>query len=412
MKRIIAKHQALLIHWWLTDKFPQQHIDNIFLYHPTGFKNVIRNYYRTWLVHPLKRRFAKYYLLFLKTFFGLKVIGITGSSGKTTTKEMLASILSLKGKTVYSFANIDPIYNIPATILRCRVSTKFLILEMGVEYPGEMDFYLWLAKPDLAVITNIYPTHTKFLKDINGVNKEKSKIIQCLNANNIAVLNFENRFLKQLKNQVKAKIEWFGNGSEIFATNVKINSNFYTEFVLNYHQKKEKMTIPIVGEPFVKDALAVISIALCLSINVNKIKQGLTNFNLSEHRMSIKKLESGSILVDDSYNNNPESAKKAVSTLKELSKNKKTILVFGDMLELGKNEIKYHQEIGRFISKIGVDYVIGVGKLSKYVVLNKRLAFETWDQALPALKPLLKKNTIVLIKGSRAMQLDKLVDHL
>src|SRR3989344_2587811 len=138
------------------------------------------------LIHPIKRRISKLYLIFLRRFFGLKVIGITGSAGKTSTKEMIISILSLKARTVASFANIDPVYNIPTTILRCTPLTKYLVLEMGVEYPNEMDFYLWLVKPDVGVITNIFPTHTLFLKDIEGVYKEKSKLIK---NTKIAILN-------------------------------------------------------------------------------------------------------------------------------------------------------------------------------------------------------------------------------
>ncbi len=109
-------------------------------------------YVLRWFIHPIKRKIAKYYLAFLKRFFGIKIIGITGSVGKTTTKEMVASTLKLQGPTVCSYANIDQIYNLPTTILRARPWTKYLVLEMGVEYPGEMDFYLWLAKPDIGVI--------------------------------------------------------------------------------------------------------------------------------------------------------------------------------------------------------------------------------------------------------------------
>ena len=165
--------------------------------------------FKKWVIHPIKRRVAKYYLWFLRKFTSIKVIGITGSAGKTTTKEMLASILKLDEKTVYSFANIDPVYNIPTTILKCTLSTKYLILEMGVEYPGEMDFYLWLAQPDIGVITNIFPTHTEFLKDIEGVLEEKSKLIKSLSKNSFAVLNESDSRLKSLVNKTKAKIIWF-----------------------------------------------------------------------------------------------------------------------------------------------------------------------------------------------------------
>jgi UDP-N-acetylmuramoyl-tripeptide--D-alanyl-D-alanine ligase len=401
-----------IVNWWLTPKFPQKHIDNLFLYNPTGIKNKIRNYYRTWIVHPLKRRFSKVYLQFLQSCCNLKVISITGSSGKTTTKEMLASILSLEGETVYSYANIDPVYNIPTTILRCTPKTKYLILEFGVEYPNEMDFYLWLAKPNVGIITNIYPTHTKFLHDVNGVCKEKSKLVRKMDSKSVAVLNFENLYLRKLNKKLESKIIWFGKESANFASNIKINSDFSTQFILNYGLKKAKILIPIAGEQFVSDALAAISAAFALSVNVNNIKKGLRSFNECDHRMSIKKLKSGAILIDDSYNNNPESAKMAIRTLKEISKDKKSVLVFGDMLELGKDEIKYHKEVAAVAKVNNIDHVVSVGNLSKIIANKRSNVFSNWEKALPKVKELSKEKVAILIKGSRGMQLDKIVDKL
>src|SRR3989338_4284515 len=123
---------------------------------------------------------------------------------------MVTSILRQKGKTVSSYANIDPIYNIPSTILKCRPTTRFLVLEMGVEYPGEMDFYLWLAKPDIAVLTNIFPTHTQFFKDTAGVFREKSKLVRSLSKSDIAVLNSDDAKVRSLKNEIKSKIILYG----------------------------------------------------------------------------------------------------------------------------------------------------------------------------------------------------------
>src|SRR5579859_7997424 len=194
-----------IVRWWQVSSLPEAHVWISKDRRPVGLKNVVRVYFRKWFVHPIKRRVAKYYLIFLKKFRGLTVIGITGSSGKTTTKEMLASILKLKGETIASFANIDPVYNIPTTILKCKPSTKYLVLEMGIEYPGEMDFYIWLAKPDVGVITNIYPTHTLFFGDETGVAKEKGKLVKTLGKNKTAVLNIENKYLLEIGQKVKSK---------------------------------------------------------------------------------------------------------------------------------------------------------------------------------------------------------------
>ncbi|NMD01040.1 MAG: hypothetical protein GYA62_15160, partial [Bacteroidales bacterium] len=155
------KKQNTFVQWWQTPEFPLIHLSD-----RTSF-------IKKWFFHPIKRRVARLYLKILQSSTDIKVIGITGSAGKTTTKEVLASILKEDGKTVFSKENIDPIYNIPTTILKTPPSTKYLILEMGVEYLGEMDFYLWLAKPDVGIITNIFPTHLEFLKNVEGVMTEK-----------------------------------------------------------------------------------------------------------------------------------------------------------------------------------------------------------------------------------------------
>jgi len=145
-------------------------------------------------IHPIKRRIAKAWVYILQRYFGLVVVGITGSAGKTTTKEMLASILSLKGITQYSYANIDPVYNIPTTILKCSPKTKYLVLELGIEYPGEMDFYGWIVKLDISVITNISATHTEYFGDEYGVYIEKTKLLNYTKS--FCVLNKDNKYLK------------------------------------------------------------------------------------------------------------------------------------------------------------------------------------------------------------------------
>src|SRR5258706_238902 len=196
-----------IIKWWVTPKLP---LDDVFAKH---------NFISQWITHPVKRRLAKWYLSYLKAITDIKVIGITGSAGKTTTKEMLASILKLDGKTVYSSKNVDSVYNIPNTILKTPPGTKYLILEMGVEYPGEMDFYLWLAKPDIGVITNIFPTHIEYLKNEEGVLKEKSKLVLNLSENSAAVLNSTNTDIKKLAEKIKAKVIWIPKNSDPLGKN-------------------------------------------------------------------------------------------------------------------------------------------------------------------------------------------------
>src|SRR3990167_7005050 len=371
------------------------------------------------LIHPIKRRVAKCYLVLLRKVFGIKVVGITGSAGKSTTKEMAASILGESGKTVASYANFDPVFNIPSTILKCSPQTRFLVLEMGVEYPGEMDFYLWLAKPDIGLITNIHPAHTEFFKNIQGIGQEKGKLVRVLNSKGYAVLNKENKNLRELSREVKAKIVWYGKGGEIEAENITYAGGSGSIFTLVIDKNKLVVQLPIVGEQFVNNALGASAIALCLGIRPQDIKKGLEKFKPLEHSMATQVLKGGALLLDDSYNNNPEAAKEALKTLKKVAGQRKMIVVFGDMLELGSLSPSAHKELGKTISSMGVDSIIGVGKASKDLITTAKPNLgdnATWvanaDQVLAVLKPLLKRDTVVLIKGSRGVGLDRLVAKL
>lgn len=363
-----------IIQWWLTPKFPLIHLND-----KTSF-------IKKWLFHPIKRRLARFYLKFLQMFTPIKVIGITGSAGKTTTKEMLASILSLDGKTAYSKDNIDPIYNIPTTILSTSIGTKYLILEMGVEYPGEMDFYLWLARPDIGAITNIFPTHLEFLKDIKGVLEEKSKLVLSLDEQDVAILNLNDKLLKDISIKIKAKIEWFKS----------------------------------INDQNIDNATLAATIADYLSIPKNKIMNGLKISKRPQHRLSFFRSPIGAVILDDSYNSNPQAL---LSTLKlfgnKAGKNNK-IAVLGEMKELGKFEEKFHRDIGRVIAKQNFQAVIGIGGSMKYLVdeinksnnYTKAVFVNSLGEAISVIKPYLIKDNYILIKGSHSVGLDKLADTL
>lgn len=409
-----------IVQWWVTPKLP---IDHIFIppeKRPKGINEIFRVYIRKWLIHPIKRRLAKYYLIFLKKFFGIKVIAITGSAGKTTTKEMLFAILRQKDKTVASFKNIDPVYNIPMTILKCTPATKFLILEFGVEYPGEMEFYLWLAQPDIGVITNIYPTHTQFFKDTNGVAEEKANLLKSLPKDGFAILNNENKYTRSFAKKTKAKVIRFGEGGQVRAENTVLDKSLKTNFTLVIKKDKIDVQLSFPGRQFVYNALAAVSTAHVLGVSREKIKKGLESHDKPEHRMDLVRLHSGALLLDDSYNNNPEAAKESLRTFKEIAGNKETIVVFGDMLELGNFEKEYHRELGEFISSLDIRFLIGVGELSRVLTdsASKKMAknriFWVKNEARvdKILKPLLNVGSAVLIKGSRSIGLDKLVSRL
>lgn len=369
-----------IISWWVTPKLPVQDVFELPLLMNRSLLAKSVHIISQWLVHPIKRRLARWYLKILQRFTNIKVIAVTGSAGKSTTVQIISSILSGSAKTLSTPPSIDPIYNVPNTILKCRPGIKYLVLEMSVEYPGEMDYYLWLARPDVGVITNIFPTHTEFLGSADGVLKEKSKLVLSLPKNGTAVLNGEDSRLKSLEGKIKARIVWF------------------------------------IGE----NSDTARSVAKIFGVAENDIESGLKNYIHPKHRLEMIKLKSGAVVLDDSYNSNPEALLATLKKFNVLAGKNTKIAVLGDMKELGKIEESEHRRAGREIAKSGFDAVIGVGSLVKFlldeVVKNskgtKTFLFPTEEGVISALKPLLNKRVYVLIKGSRSVGLDKVVSRL
>jgi UDP-N-acetylmuramoyl-tripeptide--D-alanyl-D-alanine ligase len=409
-----------LLRWWASPKLPLVHVFITPENRPKGIRNILRVYFRKWIIHPIKRRTAKYYLFILQRLFGLKVVAITGSAGKTTTKEMLASIFGGVGTTIYSYKNIDPVYNIPTTVFKCRPWTKFLVLEFGVEYPGEMEFYLWLAKPRVGVITNIYPTHTLFFKDEFGVAKEKTVLVKSLDKSSFAVLNKDSKHLVKSSKQVKAKRIWFGKKADVSSGKLLITKSFKTKFNLSVNSKTVSIELPTIGKQFVENSLAAAAAAHVYGVSLDKIKKGLEKYQSPEHRMKVLRHKTGAILLDDSYNNNPQAAKAGIEVFTSVFKGKKKVIVFGDMLELGKLEEKYHRDIGSKLAALNVEAVIGVGKLAQFTIdqikkeNSKTKCFTVLKSGdvYSLLPPFLNGEFAIFIKGSRSIGLDKTVESL
>lgn len=351
-----------ILQWWVGYKLPLVHVKL-----NSGFKKVIADL----AYHPIRRRIVRFYVRLLQHIFGLKVIAITGSAGKTTVKETIASLLSQKGKTVYSLDNIDPIFNIPSTILKCRPDTKYLVLEFGVEYPNEMDFYLWLVKPETGVITNIFPTHTLYFGDRSGVFNEKKKLVE---NTKFAVLNSNDEYLITLKNKLNSTISWFKVGKTFIDTNIN----------------------------------AAMKVANIYNVSERYIKKGLKNCKTLKHRFSIIKHKSGAVIVDDTYNSNPEAFIQSVDYFNKIAGKNKKILVIGDMLELGELAKSEHLRIGRYLKKGKYLKILGVGDLVKYITND----INDLKSVAKQLETYLKPKTYIFLKGSRSMHLDFIVDHL
>lgn len=338
-----------------------------------------------WFFHPIKRRLARYYLWLLQNLFGLKVIAITGSVGKTTTKDMLASILASQGPTVATTANITPTYNIPTTILHCTPFTKYLILEMGIEYIGDMHFYTWLARPDIAIITAVNLTHTLHFGDLKTVAYEKGLIGK------------------------SAKYLLIPDSDP----NIEINTSGQ---VIKVKTEDFKLPDNLIGDHFKLNASLAIAAAKILGIPTTHNSQ-LETFNPPPHRMNLIKLKNGSYLIDDTYNANPLATKEALKALVETAnKLKKTpVFVFGQMNELGKYEEFAHTEIGLEIRKLGIRNLFCLGPATIHTIKSAGHGkyFDDQKGLYEGLKYIIRDTKyVILIKASRGWHLEDLVKKL
>lgn len=367
-------------------------------------------------LHISKEKIAKSYLNFLK---GTKIIGITGSVGKTSTQNAIYKVLSQKYKTVVGEENLDPTFRIPSTILKTKLWDKYLILEYGVEHPGDMDHYLNVVKPNIAIITKIAPTHTKYFMDIKGVAIEKSKILIDLKASDFAILNADDKESVNLATLTRAKVLWFGQSAK---KGVKI-SNFSqsltgSKFRIHYAGKSAHVSWKIVGKHHLLSAYIAATVGIISNLTLKQIAKGLSQLKSPKHRLNV--LTVGNInILDDTYNSSPSAAKESLKTLVELGKSKKKIAIMGEMKDLGTQSEQLHSELGDTISKLRINYLITIGPLASNIAKNTGENFKgtvlqvaNTKEAIKILKNLTISKSLILIKGSRHAHLERIVRFL
>ncbi|MDO8619093.1 MAG: UDP-N-acetylmuramoyl-tripeptide--D-alanyl-D-alanine ligase [Candidatus Daviesbacteria bacterium] len=349
-------------------------------------------------------------------------VGVTGSVGKTTAISAAAAVLSQKYKILTTKPNLDPILNIPKTILSIRPGIKKVILEMGVEYKGEMDFYLSLVRPKTAIVTRISHAHSEFLGSLDEIYMEKGQLIKQLPSSGTAILNGDDIYCRKLSEETKAAVVFFGRDQKtatIWAGNVKIE-NFKTTFELNYGVERVKVNYQLLGEHQIYPALAAAALGVVEDISLIKIKKALESITPAEHRLQALVGPNGSTILDDTYNSSPAAAEAAIDTLTQVPARHR-ILVLGEMRELGVYSEKLHRDLAKKISKEKIDMVIlGQGEttyiadeLQSLGFIDERLLTNLQNsQIVSYLLKTLSRGDVCLIKGSRAVRLDEVVKRV
>lgn len=363
----------------------------------------------------LARQYAKIYP-------GQIFIGITGSVGKTTCVKASMAVLSQKFKTLATKPNLEPILNIPTTLLRVNPRLQKVILEMGIEDKGEMDFYLSLIKPKTVIVTKIAFAHSEFLGDLDEIIEEKGKLIEQLDESGVAVLNFDDPYCRKLAKKCKGSIVYYGTDPQnctIWAGNIKVE-NFKTTFELNLGVERVKINFQLLGFHQVYCALAAAALGVVNDVPLTKIKLGLELVQPSEHMMQVVVGPNGSIILDDTYNSSPSALDAAIDTLLQISARRR-VLVLGEMKDLGKYSEMLHRQIAQKIFKEKIDLIfLGQGDAQIIASELKNLGF--WEERIEAdlqnsqiVGKLLKnlgKGDVVLIKGSPSVRLDEVVKRI
>jgi UDP-N-acetylmuramoyl-tripeptide--D-alanyl-D-alanine ligase len=348
----------------------------------------------------------------------IPVVAITGSNGKTTVKEMVSSILSVVSEVHATSGNLNNEIGVPLTLFGLDKKHQYAVIEMGANHPGEIEWLSSIARPNVAVITQCAPAHLEGFGSVEGVAKAKAEIYSGLQESGTAIINADDDYASYWKetcqhlNQVSFGIK--SNAANVTARNIKvITENNSIQFELICDQGSIEILLPLSGEHNVMNALAAVACCLSLDVSLSSIKTGLENMSPVKGRLQIKTGKNEVRIIDDTYNANPTSLKAALKVLSQYKGSK--YLILGDMGELGDTEVQLHKEAGELARIEGVDKLFAIGELSKNAVQvfgEDALHFESHDELNQVLLNQLDKNATVLIKGSRAMQMERVVNSL
>lgn len=346
----------------------------------------------------------------------VKIIGITGSSGKTSTKDILFSILKEKFTVKKNKGNLNNHIGVPLTLFRLDGSEDIFIVEMGMSGFGEIKLLCEIANPQIGLITNVGRAHIEFFESVKDIARAKGELVESLGEDNLAVLNYDNKYTEILNNLLKeeTKAQYFGfNKKADFYINEYNYLDEGMEFELANNNYSNKFKTNLYGKYNLYNIIAAVTVARNLNIEWNLIKKALRNVKLTGLRSEIKNIN-GIKFINDCYNANPSSMKNAINMLKNISGNKK-IAILGDMLELGEIKKKAHKEIGTYIAGNGIDYLITTGELGIYISeaavkskmdKNSVKHFKKKEEIPDFLDEIIETNDVVLLKGSRGMKME------
>ena len=353
---------------------------------------------------------------FYKGLFGVKMIGITGSVGKTTTKEMVASVLEQQFCVLKTEGNLNNQTGVPQNLLRLLPEHEVAVIEMGTNHFGEIRSLSKMARPDFCFLTNIGQAHIEHLGSREGILKAKSEMLEYMREDGRVFVNGDDEYLWTLK-ETRSDVTTFGIGTQndIYTTDIREMGLEGSDFTAHFDGKEMAIHVPSPGRHMIYNALAAIAAGLALYMEPEKIARGIAGYTPISGRMCIEKAN-GLTVLNDAYNANPGSMKAAIDVL-SYAKGRK-VCVLGDMFELGDKAEEYHRQVGSYAAKKGIDEILCVGELAKgiYDGASERCGnasyFKTQNELLEKIEGHIHSGDTVLVKASRGMKLEKTVEYL
>ncbi|SEK57170.1 UDP-N-acetylmuramoyl-tripeptide--D-alanyl-D-alanine ligase [Kosakonia sacchari] len=346
-----------------------------------------------------------------------RVVALTGSSGKTSVKEMTAAILSECGNTLYTAGNLNNDIGVPMTLLRLTKEYQYAVIELGANHQGEIAWTVGLTRPEAALVNNLAAAHLEGFGSLAGVAKAKGEIYTGLPANGVAIMNADNNDWLNWQSIIGDRKVWRFSpnaaNSDFTATNIHVTSHG-TEFTLQTPMGNVDVTLPLPGRHNIANALAATSLAMAVGASLAAVKKGLANLKAVPGRLFPVQLGENKLLLDDTYNANVGSMTAAAHVLAEMPGYR--VMVVGDMAELGDESEACHIQVGEAAKGVGIDKVLSVGKLSKALSAASGVGEHFNDKAavVARLKALIAEQQIItiLVKGSRSSAMEEVVREL
>ncbi len=350
-----------------------------------------------------------------RSMYNIPVVGVTGSVGKTSTKDMIASVLGMQYKTLKTIGNYNNHIGVPLTVLGLE-DHESAVIEMGMNHLGEIRTITKVARPTICVITNVGTAHIGNLGSRENILKAKLEILEGMDENGIIVINNDNDMLHNwyLQNKEKKNIITYGieEASDVMAKNI-VNYENMSEFDVEVDKNTYRVQVNVGGNHFILNTLCAMCVGLKCNVSLEKILEGIKNFELTKNRMEIIEGISGAKIINDSYNASYDSMKASLENLGRMNATRR-IAVLGDMLELGEYAKDLHEKVGEEVYKNRIDILITVGENAKRFGMHKEKVFSynTNDEAIKKLKEILRNGDCVLIKASYGMKFSQIVESL